>query len=292
MRVSLLAAALSAALGAGLAAQANRAAPVNQAGPIQNFKDTATLSVDAVTLDFMPAKVPFSDPRKNGKQFVRVAVTATNTGKTVFSLYHTSLALQTSDFTRHSITSSINKGNSDDRLETTKLEPGASVSGALYYEVGARESRETMHLVYDGHLGSDDKDFLFPLTPGNAAPSAPAPPKAAPAPPTPAAQPGKDLAAAVGGSLAGVWMMDEAKTRAAADGNSALLMKRVTLNADGTFLAGAGVTGKYKFDGKIFSVFYSGSPGLEKKGAIDGGWLKFPAPAGLGKFVYMKPAER
>ena len=70
-------------------------------------------------------------------------------------------------------------------------------------------------------------------------------------------------------------------------------MKQLTVNADGTFTALAGVTGKYAFDGQTLSVWYSNSPGLEKKGGVDGNWLKFPAPAGLNRFVYMtRPKER
>lgn len=164
MRVPAIAALCAALLGGVLTAQSNRVEPVGQGGPIHYFRDTATLTVDSVTLGFMPATAPLSDPRKSGKQFVRLAVTVTNTGKTVFPMNYTTLSLQTSDFTRHGTTSSINKGNRTDRLGSDKLQPGASVSGALYYEISGKETRDALKLVYDGHAGSDDKDFLFPLT--------------------------------------------------------------------------------------------------------------------------------
>ncbi len=83
-------------------------------------------------------------------------------------------------------------------------------------------------------------------------------------------------------------MLDVAKSKAAPDGNTAGLMANLVLADDGTFKAGAGVTGVYSFDGKTLIVTYANSPGLQKKGGIAGAWLKFPAPAGLSSYCYMK----
>jgi hypothetical protein len=107
--------------------------------------------------------------------------------------------------TRHGNTSSINEGNSTDRLETTKLAAGASVTGAMYYEVSAKETRESMHLVYSGRIGTDEKDYLIPLTAAAGAPAVmPAPAAPAPAPakaaPKPNAQMGAELSAAMASS--------------------------------------------------------------------------------------------
>ena len=70
-------------------------------------------------------------------------------------------------------------------------------------------------------------------------------------------------------------------------------MKEVVINTDGTFRALYGTSGKWTFDGQTLIVNYANSPGLDKKGgmATDGEWLKFPAPAGLGKFCYLKPKK-
>jgi hypothetical protein len=265
---------------AGAAAQAGKAQPVGRSGPINYFKNTARLTVDTVTLGFVPAGRVLSSPATRGAQFLRVGVTIANTGTSVYTVYFTNLLLETSDKTRHDVTLLINKGNSTDRLATTKLDPGGTLTGALYFEVPATETAETMSMVYKGHVDGEDKFFVFPLTPASAAPAGD--------PPKGLDQPGADLTAAPGTSLEGAWVMDEAKSKAATDGNTAGLMKRVEMAGDGTFTAGAGVTGKYTFDGTTLVVFYSNSPGLAKKGGIDGEWLKFPAPAGLNRFVYMK----
>jgi hypothetical protein len=70
-------------------------------------------------------------------------------------------------------------------------------------------------------------------------------------------------------------------------------MNEVTINADGTFTAMFGVKGTWKLDGETLSVFYSNSPGLEKKSATatEGEWLKFPAPAGLNRFCNLKRVQ-
>jgi hypothetical protein len=297
MRMKMLVGMLVGVAAVAVAAQANRPTPVNKNGEIYNFKDTATLTVDSVTLNFFPSKGRvLGDPRKQGKQFVRVQVGVTNAGSGVYSVNYTNFYLQTSDGTRHSTTSSINKGNSDDRLESTKLDPKGSTSGALYYEVSRKETLDTLTFVYTGRQGTDHKDTLIPLAggqgtaaaiPAASAPAASAASAAAPAAPKAASQLGANLQKTMAGSLEGPWVLDMAKSKAAPDGNTAGLMAKLTLNGDGTFVAGAGVTGKYTFDGKTLVVTYANSPGLQKKGGIDGQWLKFPAPAGLNRYCYM-----
>jgi hypothetical protein len=75
-------------LAIGFGAQGNRAMPVGQTSTIQYFSNTATLTVDSVTLHFA---LPSDKPRA-GNQFVRVQVSATNTSKGVYTLYYTSLS--------------------------------------------------------------------------------------------------------------------------------------------------------------------------------------------------------
>jgi hypothetical protein len=47
-------------------------------------------------------------------------------------------------------------------------------------------------------------------------------------------------------SLVGAWKLDEARSKAAPDGDTAGLMNRVALNPDGTFEAMYGVKGTWK----------------------------------------------
>jgi hypothetical protein len=289
---------------ASAAGQRNRATAVTATGEIHYFKNIGTVAIDSVTLDFFPANGRvLSDPKDKGNQIVRVNVTITNTSETPFRVAYTSLKLRPRDGTKVTVTSTINRGNSADRLASVQLAPGASVTGALYYEVPASETLDSLALVYEGYAGTAKTDYPIALgaTPAGAptpaavpAAKAPAPVPAvkAPAPkpaPKPAAAPGAGLAAAKTKGLSGKWALDEAKSKAAPDGNTAGLMKEVTLNEDGTFTALYGTKGTWKFDGQTLSVFYSNSPGLEKKGGIatDGEWLKFPAPAGLNRFCYL-----
>ena len=299
MRMRLFVGMMVAAAGISLAAQANQAVPVNQRGVIQRFKNTGVVTVESVTMNFFPANGRvLTDPRTKGGQFVRVAVNVTNTSATAFTVAYTSFHLLTSDGAKHSLTSSINRGNSNDRLATTKLEPEASVSGALYYEIAATETLEQLALVFEGYAGTEKKDFRIAFSADAAAAPAPAhaaapapeaePKNPAPAPKTGPEQLAADLAATMAASLVGPWVMDEAKSKAAPDGNTAGVMKTLELTADGAFTALYGTKGTYTFDGQTLVVTYANSPGLQKKGAIEGAWLKFPAPAGLNRYCYMK----
>jgi hypothetical protein len=303
-----------------VAAQGNRPVAVNQSAEIHRFKNSGRVTVDTVTLNFFPenARV-LGDPRKEGRQFVRVALTITNTSPSTFRVHFTSFSLLTSDGARHATTSLINRGNSQDRLATTTLEPNASVSGALYYEVSAKETLETMAVAYEGYEGTAKKEYRVGLVPGaagaGATMTAPAPPPATAAPPAAAAPPATAAVpatspppsaaaappaaaaptaaeAAPGASappgLVGNWAMDETKSKAAPDGDTAGLMGRLVMKPDGTFTALAGVAGTYTFDGKVLLVRYSTIPGEELSGGLDGEWLKFPAPAARNRFVYLK----
>ena len=161
-----------------------------------------------------------------------------------------------------------------------------------------------MHLVYSGHIGTDEKDYLIPLTAAAGAPAvmpgpaAPAPAKAAQKPnaqmgaelSAAMAQMGADLSAAMASSLVGTWVLDEAKSKAAPDGNTAGMMKEVVLHEDGTFTALAGTKGKWTFDGKTLIVTYENSPGFPRRGGIapDGHWLKFPL---YNTFCYLRPKD-
>ncbi len=109
-----------------------------------------------------------------------------------------------------------------------------------------------------------------------------------PKPPTAAAAPAESSAP----SIVGTWALDEARSSAAADGNTAGLMAKLEIKADGTFEALYGTQGTYTFEGGELVAVYSHSPGLEKKGgSVDGEHLRFPAPAGLGKYCYLRRVE-
>ncbi len=280
------------AAGAAAAAmpQNGEPVPVNTKAAIHYFKNAATVAIDSVTTGYRPPNGRLlRDPKSTGGQIVRVSLTVTNTSETPFRVGYTAFRLKMSDGEKQMITSLINRGNNTDRLTTETLAPGASIAGALYYEVPASETLETLTLVYEGYEGSTKKDYAIALTPAPAAAAAPAP--AAPAAtdaPKPMSELSGDLASALAASLEGKWVLDEAKSKAAPDGNTAGVMKTLELTADGAFTALYGTKGTYTFDGQTLVVTYANSPGLQKKGAIEGAWLKFPAPAGLNRYCYMK----
>ena len=86
----------------------------------------------------------------------------------------------------------------------------------------------------------------------------------------------------------GKWGLDEAKSGAAPDGNTAGLMKDVTISADGTFAALYGTKGTWKVAGGKLLVTYANSGRKDETASLDGDHLKFPAPAMAGKFCYLK----
>lgn len=111
-------------------ASAGQRVEMEKGHDIVAFKSNARLVVRNVTLDFWPpgGRV-LGDPRKKGRQFVRVEIAVTNTGTEPYSLNYTSFDLSTSEAPRVTQTSSINKGNSTDRLGTAQLPPGGSALG-------------------------------------------------------------------------------------------------------------------------------------------------------------------
>jgi hypothetical protein len=90
------------------------------------------------------------------------------------------------------------------------------------------------------------------------------------------------------GEVVGAWAMDAGKSAGAPDGNSAGVMAKVEFKADGTFAAMYGIGGTWKLkDGKLL-VAYSNSFRGDEEAALDGAFLKMPAPAMRGKFCYLK----
>lgn len=88
-------------------------------------------------------------------------------------------------------------------------------------------------------------------------------------------------------SVVGTWRLDEPRSKAAPDGNGALLMRTLTIKADGTFQALYGTAGTWKIEAGRLIVTYACCPGQAGQAAIEGGHLKFPAPSNVKKFCYM-----
>ena len=128
-----------------------------------------------------------------------------------------------------------------------------------------------------------------PATATAAAPAPQAAPQAAAPPPpdTPAGAPLKEITTS---SVAGVWTLDEPFSKQAADGNTAGLMKRVTVMPDGTFVAMYGIKGKWKVTGGKFLITFDGSAGTrsDEVAALTGNHVKWPSPSDRRKFCYMR----
>jgi hypothetical protein len=90
----------------------------------------------------------------------------------------------------------------------------------------------------------------------------------------------------VGGGFVGTWAMDP-KSKTAPDGNTAGALKSLTIKADGSFEASFGIGGTWKMDGDKMMVAYSSMPSKFRAAERDGALLKFPAPSGEAKFVYL-----
>lgn len=88
--------------------------------------------------------------------------------------------------------------------------------------------------------------------------------------------------------VVGKWGLDEEKSKSAADGNTAGLMKDVSINENGTFEAMYGTKGAWKVEAGKVLVTYENSFRQNEEVAIDGDYLKFPSPAMAGKFCYLK----
>jgi hypothetical protein len=89
--------------------------------------------------------------------------------------------------------------------------------------------------------------------------------------------------------IVGTWALDEAKSKAAADGNTAGLMAKLSINPDGTFAALHGITGTWERAGGILFVTYAIASYENAPAKMHGAYLKFPAPSSpKTKFCYMK----
>lgn len=108
--------------------------------------------------------------------------------------------------------------------------------------------------------------------------------------PQPAAPAGTPVTAISANSVTGVWTLDEPFSKQAADGNTAGLMKRVTVNPDGTFVAMYGIKGTWKVTGGKFLITFDGSAGTrsDEIAALTGGHVKWPSPSDRRKFCYMR----
>jgi hypothetical protein len=123
----------------------------NTTGDVIYFDAKAQIKVNSVTMDFFPASGEvLGDPKKDGKQFVRIEVTITNTGKDALTPSYTSFTLNTAKEKGVGITFLINEGNSKDGYKDKELKAGESNTGALYFEVDGKETPVTMTLVYSG----------------------------------------------------------------------------------------------------------------------------------------------
>lgn len=120
------------------------------------FGSAAELKVSDLTLDFFPDGNVLTDPKSESKQFVRLSISLTNTGTQDFPLNFTSFFLKTSKEPKVTETFMINDSNSADHLPTKTLAKGENVSGALYFEVDAAETKDSLSLVYRGY----DKDYV------------------------------------------------------------------------------------------------------------------------------------
>lgn len=122
---------------------------------ITYFKAKAEMSVDSITLGFMPPadKPLLSDPSEDGNQFVKVMLTFTNTGEEPFKMNYTNVSLNHSAAAEDGITFLVNKGNVEDLLESKELAAGESTSGALYFEVPAADTAANLGVNYSGYDG-------------------------------------------------------------------------------------------------------------------------------------------
>lgn len=131
---------------------------------ITYFDTKAEMKVNSVTLDFYPenGKV-LSDPKKEGNQFVRVDLTFKNTGTAEFDMNYTNVSLDTSSETGVSQTFLINDSNATDLLGTKDVAPGETVTGAMYFEVPAKETVSTLKVSYKGY-DSESKEYKAALS--------------------------------------------------------------------------------------------------------------------------------
>jgi len=92
-------------------------------------------------------------------------------------------------------------------------------------------------------------------------------------------------------TVVGKWQLDEPKSKAAADGNTAGLMKSLTIREDGTFEALFGTKGTWTLAGGKLLVTYENSGRAKEAATYDGAHLKFPSPSSAAKFCYLIQVE-
>ena len=129
---------------------------------VKYFKAEATMKVKSVTLDFMPNGEVLSDPKEDGKQFVRVELEFSNAGTEPFSMNYTNVTIDTTSTEGELITMLVNQGNVDDLLPSKELAQGESITGALYFEVPASETLDTLKVSYRGYE-EESKEFKIAL---------------------------------------------------------------------------------------------------------------------------------
>lgn len=122
----------------------------NTKGQILYFDAKGEITVNSLTTDFFPNGEVLRDPKKDGKQFIRIEVTITNNGKDPFTPSYTSFYVNTAKEKNVGMTMLVNDGNTTDAYKDKELKAGESNTGALYYEVDGKETPATMTLVYNG----------------------------------------------------------------------------------------------------------------------------------------------
>jgi hypothetical protein len=174
-------------------------------------------------------------------------------------------------------------------MRSVSVPPGGSQAWVAFFQVPTGSSG--IALTMTDFVGGPNKIVarapLPTATPkSTAAPARAAAPASAPAGNTNTAAP-----AATGPltaqSVVGTWRLDEPRSKAAPDGNGALLMRTLAIKADGTFGALYGTKGTWRIQGGRMLVAYATSPGQTAPAILDGNHLKFPAPSNLKKFCYM-----
>lgn len=125
----------------------------------------AKVTVNEVVMDFYPdTDAELADPAANGEQYVKVNITIENTDdKQKFSVNSFLFHLDGANFDDALDSLLITEDHVDDFLPISDLEPGASISGSMYYLIAKDEKLEDLVLVYEGFDGTNlvDKEYSF-----------------------------------------------------------------------------------------------------------------------------------
>lgn len=130
---------------------------------IVHGEEKAKIVATSVTTNYRPAGPVLKDPYLDNKQFVRVEVVITNTGSTEFDLFYSDIYLKTAETPKVIETFYINDSNSDDHLNSSVLQPGEQVTGALYFELPKDINMSDVELVYNGFSEGSRKEFTTKL---------------------------------------------------------------------------------------------------------------------------------